>query len=372
MIPLVILAVLLALLVLGLAVSFDYVKSDEVALRRWFGVFEEKVHRSGIILVPRFLGINLVKIPKKLFRLPYETKSEHLIYTSDKQLASPEVTFYLELPFNDDQVRALILLVEKDVPLTEVALKEWAEDILMPALRQAFSKKIHTALVGDVDTNELNDRVNEILHRPGGVLRECGIMGTDPDDIKPGSGRAYVEVETVSFSPELQAAMQAPVVARYLAEEAKQTAAMNAEQIGGQIFATVAKMAGKTVEQLARDLRSHPEKRGKSTKEKGYAEFFAYAQDQAKRDRAAKNGELTDIRVGNTDGTPMNGELPAFAAAALLLRGGGRGGFGGKGGRDNRDKGSNLDQGVKSAVAPSPTKSLDEMIRARKAEKGVN
>ena len=338
MIGLAILVVVLVLVLVWLVASLGYVRSDEIGLLRYWGSIEKHVYRSGIIIVPLFPGIELVRIPKKLFRLSYEDGDEQL-YTCDRQVAHPKVTFYVEFPFNDDQVDALIRMIEKDVPLTEETLRDWAEDILMPAMLRAISLYDHNELVGNVDLTDISMEVNSFLHRDGSILRECGVMGRDYQDTASGTGRAYAEVESVSLDEELQEAMKAPVVAKYQAAKAKQTAIMNAEQIGGQILGIVARKHGLTVQALEKDLRSNPKKAGQPTSEGGYKESFAYAEDQTKRDRAADSGELTDIRVGNTDGSAMNGELPAFAAAALLLRGGGRGGPGGKGGRDDRRKG---------------------------------
>ena len=307
-----------------------------MALRRFFGELEPTVRYSGLLFSP----LDLVRIPRKMFKLSYEVSEEHGVYTKDGQLVFPEVSFFMELPY--DEPESLIQVIRSGVPLGEEELRDWAEDILIPALRKVFQKKLHTELIGDVDVNSINDEINKILDDPKGVLRACRVTGEDPNVTEPGTGRAFAEIEVIRLTKELQDAKAAKVAQGYLADAARETARRNAEEVGGQVLGIVARMSGLTVEKLEKDLRDHPEKRGKSTKDGGYAETFTYAQDQTKRDRAGVAGDLTDIRIGATDGTPISGELPAFAAAALLMRGGGRNKFGGKGGGDRGNRGSCL------------------------------
>ena len=66
--------------------------------------------------------------------------------------------------------------------------------------------------------------------------------------------------------------------------------------------------------------------------EGGFKDYFDTMEDLVKRDRAAAKGELTDIRVGNSDGTPITGDFSALAAIATLFKKGG--------GRGNRSKDS--------------------------------
>jgi len=320
--------------ILWLLASVRYVKSDEVGLVRYFGKVERKIHSNGhLFIVPWFWGIDLVRITKDPIKLPYETNDEE-IYSSDGQLMFPNLTFYFRFPFKD--VDSLAMMVEAGVPLTEEELKPWAKDRLMPAQHQVFRRHNHKELISGMELSTLAAEINQVLHKDGSLLRECGILGKNYLDITPGTGQAFVEVEQVNVSPELRRAMAAPIEAGYMADAAKQTARMNSEQIGSQLLGTVARKHGLTIEMLETDLQAHPEKAGKPVAEGGYRESFVYAEDQVKRDRAGAAGELSDIRIGNSDGTSMSGELPAFAAVMALMS---RFGGGGKGGGNQGNRG---------------------------------
>ncbi|MCX6720954.1 MAG: SPFH domain-containing protein [Candidatus Staskawiczbacteria bacterium] len=331
-------AVLVLFTIWCIASYCNIIKSDEVGIRCFFGKPEPVVRYSGLVFIPKFPGVDLVRIPRKIFKLSYEVSKEHAVYTKDGQLVFPEVSFFMEFPY--DEADSLVQIIRSGVPLTEEGLREWAEDILIPALRKVFQKKLHTELIGDADIDSINNDVNTILDAPDSVLRACRVTGRDVSVELPGTGRAYVEVEVIRLTDELQEAMQSKVKQSYLADAARETARRNAEEVGGQVLGIVARKHGLTVEALEKDLKKDPKKAGIPVADGGYKESFAFAEDQTKRDRAANSGDFTDIRIGNSDGSSMSGELPAFAAAALLLnRGGGKGGGGGdkKGNRDGGD-----------------------------------
>lgn len=104
----------------------------------------------------------------------------------------------------------------------------------------------------------------------------------------------------------------------------KRVGQMNAnqavEETAGRILKMVAAMNSMPVETpkddqgrpipgapegLKERLAANPNLRGTPSSKGGYKEDFDYARDQVKRDRAGEKGELTDIRVGNSDGTPF-------------------------------------------------------------------
>jgi hypothetical protein len=210
------------------------------------------------------------------------------------------------------------------VPLDDDAeLDKWIEGEVLAGVRDIVAGYDHVQLLSRSNLTALNEQVALFFLNPARLFARSGICGSDLHNFTPGAGEVIIRIEKISPSEALNAAMEAPVIARYLATTAKATAEMNAEQVGGQILGIVARMHGMTVAALERDLVDHPEKAGQSLEQSGYKESFAYATDQTKRDRAAVAGDFTDIRVGNADGTSMKGELPAFAAAALLMRGGG-------------------------------------------------
>jgi hypothetical protein len=124
-------------------------------------------------------------------------------------------------------------------------------------------------------------------------------------------------VEDVGYDPEYQAALKA-------ASQAELQAKASVAQTAGRISLAVATELGMTPDELKQKLASEPDFRNTPA----YKEALVFAKDMVKRDRAADAGELTDIRIGNSDGTSMSGELSGLAAVAALFggRGGGRGG----------------------------------------------
>ena len=137
-----------------------------------------------------------------------------------------------------------------------------------------------------------------------------------------------IMAQDIGYDPDYQQAMQAKSKADLIADGDVQATA-------GRVIKTVAESAGLTVEQLKIKLSGDPTLRGKSATEGGFKEAFSFAEDIVKRDRA---GDLTDLRIGSVDGTPINGDLAGAAAFATLF---GRGG-GNKGRRnDNRGKDQN-------------------------------
>lgn len=310
-----VLLVVLAVAVLWTVASIRIVRTDEVGLKRYFGNIKEEIYPTGPVFVPLFPWIDLVRVPRRLLKLSYEGKDKDKVYTKDFQLVFPEATFFLRFPYKE--IDSMIKMVQSGVPLTEEALKPWAEDILLPCLRQVFSEKDHTELIGDVDLNSISSEVSNALHQSNNMM-DCGVMGREPDDTTPGTGQAFAEIEVVALTPELQKKHQDIATTKLEAQAAKATAQMNAEQVGGQILGIVARQHAMTVSGLERDLRDHPEKRGKSVKDGGYAETFDWAQAQTTRDRASNVNISQDRAEIDISSGGKAIENPDFKAAAVI------------------------------------------------------
>ena len=321
--------------------SIKIVGPNEVGIMLRMGkANEERVYGSGSVFVPwvpiRWDGHRpweLVLIPTKLFKLSYEGKEggkeEHSVWSLEHQLLFPHVTLYLQFPY--DSPRHLIDMIQRDVPFgDEAELTKWAEEVVIPALRKVLAGMKYKEALSANGRDVINDKVNEILRNDEGVFRRCGIYGDDPKVTLEGTGYARLEVEQVRSTRPLEAALGAPAIAAEQAEAAKETAKMNAEEVGTQILTTVAIMHGLTVEVLKEKLSVDPKLRGTPIATGGFLESFEAAIDQVKRDRSGKGG-VTEIRVGGPGGEPMPN---------LQMVGGGGGFMMGNGGRPGRrDKG---------------------------------
>lgn len=300
--------------------SIGAVGPDEVALRSWFGRLEKKkILRSGLCFVPWHFGIlkfdghplcKLVRIPKKQFKFFFPGSSEDRVWSKDRQQLLVDVGGYIRFPY--DEIKFLIQMIEAGVPLEEERLQRLIKQEVISGIKDILGGFDHSQAIGKSNLAAIRDAAIVFFHDPNGLFYRSGICGKDPNITNPGTGEVIIRVETVNPTPELQRAMEAPVVAQYKADAAKDIAKRKAEEIGGQILGTVARSHGMTVQELEADIKAYPEKRGKSIKEGGYAETFTYAEDQVKRDRAIDG--LEDIRVGNVDGTPLEPGIATIAA----------------------------------------------------------
>ncbi len=345
---------------------------DQVGLRKYLGHLEREsyfsalqrwIHRNekettkkpltsdnglfgtGLHFVPWLPGFELVKIPKKMFRLLYEKDPNATtgsvmsgtmfgVRSKDKQKLFVEATFFLRFPYNDTE--SLVEIIESGVPFeNDEVLRDWIEDAIAPDVLYVFGQKNYTEVMGGTANEALNKEVNERLRGDpllpnDSLLERCGLFGEDPKDRTPGSGEAFLEIEDVHLSGPLGRSLELVETNRLEAEAAKSVADKNAEETAGRILKMVARMNGlplddviekdvngKTVidaatgkpviitEGLNTKLAKNQKLRGMPADQGGFKEDFEYARDQVKRDRAGEQGELTDIRVGNTDGTPF-------------------------------------------------------------------
>ena len=325
------------------------------------GNSEPKIYTSGPAFVPyvpfvKFDGHpvwEMVYFLTDMIPLTYESGDEEFV-SKDFQVVKIQGTFFVRPPYKDPKF--LLLSYRSNVPISSnssaissktspegkelrQSLLKWLEDVLQSIMFNVFSERNYEDMIGMKNFTEISEAINKLTHEEGGVLHKSGLLGEDTSETEPGTGEVYLKIEKITFSKNLTDALEAPALQKKLAQAAKQSAIKNAEEIGGQVLGVVARLHGMTVEDLEKDLKVNPKKAGQPVAEGGYKESFAFAQDQTKRDRAGNAGELTDIRIGNSDGSSMSGELPAFAAAALLLRGGaGRGGGkqGKRGGSNNQ------------------------------------
>lgn len=149
-------------------------------------------------------------------------------------------------------------------------------------------------------------------------------------------------IETIDVNPPEE--FRRDTIKQYLGE---QESRMQSEETAGRILRMVAIAMGMTVEELQKDLKDNPQKRGMWAKDGGYKDAFAYAEDQVKRDRAAAEGDLRDIRIANADGTSFQDQAiglliggVAAAASQFGKSGGGKSKSGGKSFGSNPTSGS--------------------------------
>ena len=320
--------------------SLKVIGPDEVALMVVFGKIIRKIFRSGLMFLPYFPGVRLIRITTKQLPLRYEGKLEHRVWSGDRQGLLVDVTGAVRFPFNE--LDSLILMVQSGVPLDQAGLQEWAEDETISGLKDIAAGFTLEESLSKSNITAINAAAMAFFLRPDGLFAKSGICGNNPTNFEPGTGEVILRIEQINPTEKIQKAMELTVSAKYEANAARETARMNAEEVGTQIITTVALLSGVDIDDPAKlkafkeKINTDPTLRSKPASDGGYKEVFDAAIDQLKRDRSGAQ----DIRVGNADGTAMNGELPAFAAAALLLnRGGGRGGDG----RKNKEKLSPLE-----------------------------
>lgn len=314
----------------------NIVRSDEVALRRFFGDLEEEIRRSGLVFVPWFWGIDLVRIPTRMFRLKYEGREEHRLWSRDNQLLMAEISVYLKFPYRE--TKSLVTLIESGVPLAERGLASWIEEEVITVAREVMARFDYKEAISKESLDAINNEAVALFCRPNGLLCKSGVVCRSSDQ-----GDVFLRIEQVRLTSNLQRKLELVEAAKLEASAAKSIAERNAEETAGRILLMVAKTSGLTIDQLVADLQANPRIRGLPAAEGGYKEAFAFAEDQIKRDRAGESGELTDIRVGNTDGTSFKdaglGSLIGGLAAAARQFGKGSGNPGNPGGNPGGGRG---------------------------------
>jgi len=281
--------------------SVKVVGKDEVAIMLFFGEPEPLIYESGPVFLP-WVPIKwdghypweLVRIPTKQLPFNFEGKVEQRIWSSDRQMLLVDISGYVRFPFNEPD--SLVLMIKSGVPTEETALGEWMEKEVVSGLRDIMAGFDHKQAIGRSNISSIRIAATDFFLQPAGLFARSGLCGNDPHNFTVGTGEVIIRIDTVNPTAELQKAMESPVVATYQAEAAKETARKNAEEIGGQILGTVARTHGMTPQQLDTDLTAHPEKRGKSVKDGGYAETFEWAQAQTTRDRSGNVSLAYDER----------------------------------------------------------------------------
>lgn len=321
----VVLAILLFVAYWTVVSWLNTIKPNEVGLRYIFGWILRKAVMPGLRWLPWFPGVKFIRVPTTVFPLEYEFIGEGMtghreeVWSLDYQRLYPEVTLYLELPWKEPDY--LIRLIQADVPFTDKGLTEWAEDVIITALRQVLSKLNYRDAISNVNLKKINKDVNAILRNKNGVLFKVGFFGKDPYDDAPGTGQAFLQVELILTTPELQKKLETLETTKIDAETAKNVAKMNAEAIGGQILGTVARICGMTLEDFEEVLAASPELSTTPTSEHGLKEVFEWAQEQTTRDRAVggytRHEEEIDVSSGKQPIKDSNLGAAIGAAAGI-------------------------------------------------------
>jgi len=139
---------------------------------------------------------------------------------------------------------------------------------LVALIQEALIETIKKVDYDEMDKKEIDALIKEALNKEAvGVLKDR-------------HGITVIRVELVEIDPgEDHRALTLQK------KKGEMNAKQAVEETAGVIEATVDRLVAKGVSKK---------------------DAYKYAMDQLKRDRAAANGELRDIRIGNSDGTPLN------------------------------------------------------------------
>jgi len=329
--------------------SIKVVGKSEVAVPLFLGEPQTEVHLSGPVFVP-WVPIKwdghypweLVRITTEMLPLEYEfrgNKERHKVWSKDHQLLFLQATLFVRFPYLD--ATELVKMIKAGVPLTDEGLTEWAEDVIIPALRKVMAKRTYEEAISDQHLAAINAEVNAILRDPDGVFMKSGIFGLDPGVTAPGSGEARLEVELVDVTEDLQKKLEKVATAKLDVRVARRVAQQQAIAVGRPIKLAMDEWVAGQVNSQALP----PE-----TLETAKARLVASG-DYAKHERIVKDFILAEggnlavdrIEIGAPDGTPVQGDIGALAAVAALFGGRGRGQGGGgssgkKGGKRKNPK----------------------------------
>jgi len=195
-------------------------------------------------------------------------------------------------------------------------IKNWFDALvlrILPFVRQYISEHTYDQIINNHGV-QLDADVLKMLNQAG-PNGELSIIST----LKEQYGINLIALETVNVDP--PEGYRETTLAKY---QAQQTAERDTQETAGRILKSVAITSGLTVEELQIKLKKNPELKGILNNKGGFKEDFDFAKDQLKRDRATASGNLSDIRVGNTDGTSFQeGAIIGSIAAAFSQFSGG-------------------------------------------------
>ncbi len=250
-------------------------------------------------------------------------------------------------------------MVKSGVPTEERAFQDWMQQETVAGLRDILAGFNHDEAIGKSNLAAIREATRDFFLSPSGLFAKSGICGNDLLSFTEGSGEVIVRVDSINPTTELQKAMEKPVVARYEAQAAKETAKREAEEVGGQVLGIVARQHGMTVEDLEELLEASPDIRGTSVSESGLKETFEWAQAQTTRDRAEEGLTYDESKIDiSSGGQPLKDSnlgavIGGIAAAVSQIGRGGRrrrnrqnppgnpsGNPGGQGGGQQADDGS--------------------------------
>lgn len=309
------------------------------------GSTDPAAHQPGKVWVPwvpfkwsGFRPWELLLVPTKMFQLSYEISADNKVFSADHQLMHPQATLYLRFPYKESEAMAKIIAA--GVPLTEEKLTIWAEDIIIPALRQAMAVHKCDDILTRTKLGEINDQVRKILHDKDGVFNRVGLLGRKPDEEDPGTGEVNLLVEEILPTQEMQDAMAAPLIAKKRAEAAASVSDQKAIEVGGPMDRMMHKWVKAEAKRLGKSIAETVE----LTKQDGTYQKAA----QTYKDLLLADGG--NLNVGRFEiGSPDNGPLPSNLTYLSVGGGGGAGvligGKSGRGGGQRNQRGGGQGQG---------------------------
>lgn len=335
------LAVLAAVLFWRFYLSIKVVAKNEVAIVLFFGEpQEDQVYPSGVVFIP-WIPIkwdghypwDLARIPTR--QLPFNFRrvgreEEQRIWSKDRQALLVDISGYVRFPYIEPE--SLCLMIKSGVPLEEKVLQEWMQDEVVSGLRDILAAYDHKQAIARSNLDAVRAAAQEFFLRATGLFAKSGICGNDAENFELGTGEVIIRVDTISPTKVLSDAMEAPVVAEYLADAAKKTAEVEKTLAGDPIRLAMADW----VEGQRGKGESAADAKTRLIASGAYAKHELIVKDII----LARSGNLQVARteLGSPDGTPLPSSL-----TYLSVGGGGGAGilFGGKstkkGGKNIKD-----------------------------------
>lgn len=315
---------------------------------------DKKPYQSGPVFVPWFpllIGgrklYEIVKIPTDMLPLGFEFgqgEGAAKVWSSDHQRLLVEATLFTTLPYNDETY--LIKMIEAGVPLEDGPLTKWIEDKVLPALRQVISVMPYKEAITRLNLAKINTDVNTILRDKKSMLVICGLFGKDPNDDKPGTGQAFMEIEDVVLTDKLQEKLESVETAKLDVLVADETAKVKQKTVGGPIDLMMEKWLEKqwtAMRKLKGDDFTLAETIAMLVENGSYDKQRATYKDLI----LADSDDLTvdRIEVGSPDGSPIEGDLGSIVAALGAWSRLGKGDRRTKSSKGNQSKGEKKKKG---------------------------
>ena len=289
----------------------------EKGIKTHYGELENQLYPSGPVYVP-WIPIkwdghypwDMIKIPTKQFPFRYngvkDKKLEHQVWSKDHQLLYVDVSGYFRFPY--DEIESVKMMIKAGVPFEEKAFQEWAEEEIISGFKDIMAGYTLEEAISRSNLTAISEAAKKFFLREDGLFARSGICGNDLTSFTPGTGEVILRLEQANSTEEIQKALQAPVVARFNAIAAKETAKQESTETIGALNLMID-------EQIAGLSKEEQDKLTKEEKK----EIRKECMNILLRGRAAKVGGLKDIRVANADGTPFApGSIGEIVAAIAL------------------------------------------------------